>query len=129
MKLVISALTLIALAQPAFAGNRIQDTVAATAADVMVREVLQKNLLKKEGASFNQSLKMALEGSGNSNSNSKVYMTSISCEAGLGSTYCTVHFYDVENEGQSSQLESSFDLVIRVNQGKVVAALIENLAG
>lgn len=127
MKLTIATLALTIFTLPAFAGNRIQDLTAATGAEVMVREVLEKNLLAKDGVAFNGSLKAALEGS--HDGITKVYMTSISCEAALGSTYCTIHFYDVENEGQDNQLESSFDLLIRLYQGKVVAASIENLAG
>jgi hypothetical protein len=124
----MSTLALIAFSQASQAGNRIQDTNAAVGASVMVREVVRSNLLGGKASAFNSLLKKALENV--STGDTAAYLTSISCDSALGGNdFCRIHVYDVDHEGQEGQTESSFDLVIKVRDGKVLSATIENLAG
>ena len=131
MKFVLIVLATLLAGQAANAASSIENFESAVGAEIMVRQVLDQKLLKGENKIYRENLKFALEGAGDRNISSN--MTKVECDAGLGSSYCTIHFY-VEAADKSKTTdpeggEFAFDLVVRIYQGKVISAHVANQAG
>lgn len=114
------------LSSLSFAANLIEPYELAVGAESIVRQVVTKKLLSKADSDFNANLLGALEGSGDSHVRST--LTSFVCERTLGIDDCQISIV-IEDQLDSGNEGSSFDLHTRIFQGEVISATIEGFIG
>jgi hypothetical protein len=130
MKNLLLALTMLFAAAGAQAANGIQNYENAVGSEIIVRQVLDKKLLKGEWKDFNKDLVRAIEGSGESKIRNT--LTKFTCDAGLGSDYCEIIVTGETEQGATGSdqgADYSFTLNVRIFHGTVLSAHITNQAG
>lgn len=116
MKKMIMSLCVLS-STAAMAGNLVVDDGAAAGAEVILREVASPKYFGKDALA---AIKAALEGSYGSSLTADI--TSMQCEPSLGSKDCVIHLEVTDSSRPAGFQNLSFDVQVKIYQGKVLTA-------
>ena len=124
-KMILTTVIALFASATSFASNNISTYETAVGAETIIRQVLNKKLLGKTNSQVAKYMKYAIEGSGASTTH--VDVDSIQCDRASGKDTCNIKFTAKGEDKVES--EFSFTVQVRIYQGIVGAASVEDFSG